>query len=83
MARLTAALFALALLAFHIAPPARAADWNAVQEAARGQTVFWNAWGGDERINAYLAWVGSRVAEDYGGEDRRAGKRRHDRPDLD
>ncbi len=66
MARLTAALFALALLAFHIAPSARAADWNAVQEAARGQTVFWNAWGGDERINAYIAWVGSRVAEDYG-----------------
>ena len=66
MARLTAALFALALLAFQIAPPARAADWNAVQEAARGQTVFWNAWGGDERINAYIAWVGSRVAEDHG-----------------
>jgi len=66
MARLTAALITLALLLVQAAPPARAADWNAVLEAARGQTVFWNAWGGDERINAYIAWVGTRVAEDHG-----------------
>ena len=41
-------------------------DWTSVTEAARDQTVFWNAWGGDERINAYIAWVGERVWEDYG-----------------
>ncbi|MDJ0944635.1 MAG: ABC transporter substrate-binding protein [Kiloniellales bacterium] len=66
MARLTAALVTLALLFLQAAPPARAADWNAILEQARGQTVFWNAWGGDERINAYITWVGSRVAEDHG-----------------
>ena len=43
-----------------------AGDWKDITEAARGQTVFWNAWGGDERINAYIAWVGERVSEDYG-----------------
>ncbi|MEX1306432.1 MAG: ABC transporter substrate-binding protein [Rhodovibrionaceae bacterium] len=33
---------------------------------AEGQTVYWNAWGGGERINAYIAWVGERVAADHG-----------------
>ncbi|MGF1608679.1 MAG: ABC transporter substrate-binding protein [Kiloniellales bacterium] len=40
-------------------------DWPAITAAAEGQTVYWNAWGGDERINAYIAWVGGRVAEDH------------------
>jgi putative thiamine transport system substrate-binding protein len=46
----------------------RAIDFvfGVVLAEARGQSVFWNAWGGDERINAYIAWVGARVAEDYG-----------------
>ena len=67
MARPTAALITLALLVFQAAAASAQADgWNAVLEKARGQTVFWNAWGGDERINAYIAWVGTRVAEDHG-----------------
>ncbi len=41
-------------------------DWGNALEKAKGQTVYWNAWGGDERINAYIAWVGDRVSEDYG-----------------
>jgi putative thiamine transport system substrate-binding protein len=46
--------------------PAQAPSWDQAVASARGQTVFWNAWGGDERINAYIAWVGQRVAEDFG-----------------
>ncbi len=51
-----------------LAPFARAGEpaWDEVVERAAGQAVFWNAWGGDERINAYIAWIGRRVAEDYG-----------------
>ncbi len=45
---------------------AQAPAWDQALARARGQTVFWNAWGGDERINAYIAWVGRRVAEDHG-----------------
>jgi putative thiamine transport system substrate-binding protein len=45
---------------------AQAPSWDQALASARGQSVFWNAWGGDERINAYIAWVGKRVAEDYG-----------------
>lgn len=35
-------------------------------EAADGQTVYFNAWGGDERINAYIDWVGDQVSARYG-----------------
>ena len=31
-------------------------DWQAVLDEARGQTVYFNAWGGDEVINGYIAW---------------------------
>lgn len=40
--------------------------WTEIVKAAEGQTVYWNAWGGDERINAYIAWVGDQVEERYG-----------------
>ncbi len=41
-------------------------DWNVVVSQARGQTVYFNAWGGSERINDYIDWVGERVAAEYG-----------------
>ncbi len=41
------------------------ADWAAVLDAARGQTVYFNAWGGDAKINAYIAWAAGRVAALY------------------
>jgi putative thiamine transport system substrate-binding protein len=28
---------------------AQTVDWDAVAKAARGQTVYWHAWGGDPR----------------------------------
>ena len=62
---LAALLCALAAAAVPVSG-SRAADWAAVTAAAQGQTVYWNAWGGDERINAYIAWVGERLAEDHG-----------------
>src|SRR5262245_6117547 len=48
------------------APAAPFDDWNAVLAQARGQTVYFNAWAGSERINDYIAWVGHRVAAEYG-----------------
>ncbi|MCK2042743.1 ABC transporter substrate-binding protein [Chromohalobacter sp. TMW 2.2308] len=41
-------------------------DWDSVTEAARGQTVYWNAWGGDPRTNTYIDWVADQVDERYG-----------------
>jgi len=42
------------------------ADWQTTLDAARGQTVYWNAWGGDERTNAFIDWVGDQTQERYG-----------------
>jgi putative thiamine transport system substrate-binding protein len=46
--------------------PSRADDWQATLDAARGQTVYWNAWGGDERTNAFIEWVGREAEARYG-----------------
>ncbi len=46
-----------------IAPMAAAAlpAWPAIRQAARGKTVYFNAWGGDDRTNAFIAWAGERM----------------------
>ena len=43
-----------------------AADWARIESTARGQTVYFNAWGGSERTNAYLQWTGAEVAQRHG-----------------
>ncbi len=45
---------------------ADASDWAAVLTEARGQSVYWNAWGGSDQINDYIEWVADRVADEYG-----------------
>jgi len=40
-------------------------DWTSVTQAAKGQTVYWNAWGGDPRTNAYIDWVAEQVKQRY------------------
>ena len=41
-------------------------DWDAVLAEAKGQTVFFNAWGGSQNINDYINWAGSQLSERYG-----------------
>lgn len=55
----------LATLLLSLASPALA-DWQATLESAKGQTVYWNAWGGDERTNAFIAWVSEQTQAKYG-----------------
>ena len=45
---------------------ARDAQLGRDHAAARGQTVYWNAWAGDERTNAFIAWVGDEVKKRHG-----------------
>jgi putative thiamine transport system substrate-binding protein len=59
-------LIAALVFALSVSSPALAQNWEDVVTRAKGQTVFWNAWGGDERINAYIAWAGDQVADRYG-----------------
>ncbi|MSO89547.1 MAG: ABC transporter substrate-binding protein [Rhodospirillaceae bacterium] len=45
---------------------AQAQPWPDVLAKAKGQTMFWNAWGGDDKTNAFIAWVGDEVEKRYG-----------------
>ena len=45
---------------------AYAADWSVTAKKAKGQTVYWNAWGGSPTINSYIAWIGEQVKDKYG-----------------
>ncbi len=44
-------------------PPAA---WAAIEAQAKGQTVYFNAWGGSEATNAYIAWVAQEVQRRHG-----------------
>lgn len=48
------------------ATPILADSWDETLAAAKGQTVYWNAWGGDARTNAFIAWVDEEVSARYG-----------------
>ncbi len=45
---------------------AQGTNWARIQTAARGQTVYFNAWAGSERINAYLQWAAAQLAQRSG-----------------
>ncbi|WP_353645801.1 ABC transporter substrate-binding protein [Mesorhizobium sp. WSM2239] len=40
--------------------------WQEVLADARGETVYFNAWGGAENINAYIEWAGRELEKRYG-----------------
>ncbi len=59
----------LALLGASAAMPLLAQTgtaWATIENKARGQTVYFNAWAGSERINAYLQWAGAQVLQRFG-----------------
>jgi len=41
-------------------------EWPAIVEQARGQTVYFNAWGGESNINNTIRWAAGQVEERYG-----------------
>lgn len=58
-------LLALLPATLLLATPLKSADWSDILEQAKGQQVFFNAWGGDGQINDYLDWVADEVALRY------------------
>jgi putative thiamine transport system substrate-binding protein len=51
--------------------PGLAADnsaWTSIVAKARGQKVYWNAWGGDDRINAYIESASRTAQKQFGVE---------------
>lgn len=59
------ALLAASVLTASADPVPDVKNWPSVLEQAKGQTVYWNAWGGSEPINSYIEWVAKRVKEDH------------------
>lgn len=45
---------------------AQAFDAEMMAEKAKGQTVYFNAWGGSPAINSYIGWVAEQVEAEYG-----------------
>lgn len=63
---LAAFAISLALSGSALATDPDPSNWPAVLEDARGETVYWNAWGGADNINAYIAWAGDEIETKYG-----------------
>ncbi|EGA65622.1 hypothetical protein VIBR0546_16021, partial [Vibrio brasiliensis LMG 20546] len=40
--------------------------WQHTVEQAKGQTVYFHAWGGSQEINRYLQWANSQLQSQYG-----------------
>lgn len=51
----------LPILALMMATQTQAQTWQDTVDAARGQTVYWHAWGGDPRTNSYIDWVDAQM----------------------
>jgi len=45
---------------------AQSNDWSGIEARARGQTVYFNAWGGDPQSNAFLDWVAGEARRRHG-----------------
>jgi putative thiamine transport system substrate-binding protein len=60
-------LIMLAVLALCAVEASAVPDkWDAIVQKARGQTVYWNAWAGDENTNGFIAWTIGKTKERYG-----------------
>ncbi len=63
---LLAAAVSLVSLGAAFAADPDPAKWDDVLKEAKGETVYWNAWGGAENINAYIEWAGGEIGKRYG-----------------
>ena len=41
-------------------------QWDQIVAQAKGQTVYFNAWAGDEKTNEFIAWAGSELKARHG-----------------
>ena len=59
-------IYAYLLLGLLFIYPAQSAHFDSLKPAAKGQTVYFNAWGGDAKINSYINWAGDIIKQRYG-----------------
>lgn len=62
MRRLVITLLAGLMLALPLAAQAQEdRSWDEIEAAAHGQTVYFHAWAGDRKINAYIRWAAGEL----------------------
>ncbi|MFD0466231.1 ABC transporter substrate-binding protein [Microvirga aerilata] len=68
MFQFTSALAGMGLMLTVLYPAAaeETRSWDEISVAARGQTVYFNAWAGDPQTNAFIAWVGDLASKRHG-----------------
>ena len=59
-------LIFLSLILLSFLSQAFAQGWDDIEKKAKGQIVYFNAWGGSQRINDYIQWAGQVVQKKYG-----------------
>ncbi|EAS64852.1 ABC transporter substrate-binding protein [Photobacterium angustum] len=47
------------------APANESQSWQQIEQKAKGQTVYFNAWGGSQEINDYLKWADKQLQKSY------------------
>ena len=57
---------ALCIVTASVTAPAIADDFAATQKRGKDQTVYFNAWGGDAKINSYIKWASDELKLRYG-----------------
>lgn len=55
------AITLLAMTCIFTSPLAFANTWQDTLDEAAGDTVYWHAWGGDSRTNAFIDWVNDQT----------------------
>jgi putative thiamine transport system substrate-binding protein len=65
MARIFLVFVLLPLSSLTTAQAIEVTDWSALEQQARGQTVYFNAWGGEPRINSYLNWAAQTLEQRF------------------
>lgn len=58
------ACFALIMFASTLA--SEPGEWDKLTQQARGQTIYFNGWGGSEQINDYLVWAAREANKRFG-----------------
>jgi len=49
-----------------VADTSQAGSWDDIKAKADGQTVYFHAWGGEPRINAYIEWAAGEMKDRHG-----------------
>ena len=55
----------IGLISLGIGFSAQADDFEQITKQAKGQIVYFNAWGGSPQINDYIAWAGKQLSARY------------------